>query len=121
MKTRQQSLHDERGQSRVGKEAHAEKADDVGVTEGAHQSTFLHELARRLGNLSLKNGIDGFCGGVDGNGHLVDFAVGSTAKPSSSELYVRENEGSQTRVVAEKSFSHHLRESCARAAAGVIT
>ena len=33
MKTRQQSLHDEGGQSRVGEEGDAQKADDVWVTE----------------------------------------------------------------------------------------
>ena len=36
MKARQQSLHDEGGQLRAGKEGDAQKLDDVPVAEGAH-------------------------------------------------------------------------------------
>ena len=51
MKTRQQSLHDEGGQSRAGEEGDAQKLDDVRVAYGAHQLALSHELGRGLGQL----------------------------------------------------------------------
>ena len=51
MKTRQQSLHDEGGQSRAGEEGDAQKLDDVRVAYSAHESALSHELRRSLGQL----------------------------------------------------------------------
>ena len=50
MKTCQQSLHDEGGQSRAGEEGDAMKLDDVRVAYGAQQFALLHELARGFGH-----------------------------------------------------------------------
>ena len=118
MKARQQSLHDERRQSRALQEAHSKELDDVRVAEGAHQLAFTHELGHCLGNLVvapravdlLQKGVDGFSGGADGYGHLVDSAVGSTAYSSASELHVGEHERPQLRVGSEKSFRHFFFE-----------
>ena len=69
MKTRQQSLHDEGGQSRAGEEGDAQKLDDVRLAYGAHQLALSHELGRGLGQLvrpSMQDGVDCFGGGFHG-------------------------------------------------------
>ena len=106
MKTRQQSLHDEGRQSRVGKEGDAQKLDDVQVAEGAHQLALPHQFARGLGQTSLQHGVDGFGGGGHRESHLVHFAVGPATNVDPSELNVIENERPQPGMVAEKTFSH---------------
>ena len=98
MKTRQQSLHDEGGQSRAGKEGDAQKLDDVRMAEGAHQLALPHELVRCLGLILdrpvalLQEGVDGFGGGGHRESHLVHSAIGPATDPGPSELNVRENE-----------------------------
>ena len=109
MKTRQQSLHDEGGQSRASEEGDAKKPDDVRVAYGAHQLALSHELGRGLGQLarpSLQDGVDGFGGGFHGKGHLLHLAIGPAANGSTSELDVGENERPQLGMVAEKIFLH---------------
>ena len=112
MKTRQQSLHYEGGQSRAGKKCDAEKLDDVRVAECAHQLALPHELARGLGQILdrpvalLQEGVEGFGGGGHRESHLVHSAVGPSADPGSSELNVRENERPQPGMFTEKSHSH---------------
>ena len=105
MKARQQSLHDQRGQSRAGKEAHAQELYDVRVAEGAHQLTFPHKLGRRLVDFVIKNlgavledVVDLFSRGAYRYGHLLHAAVGSSADSSASEPYVGEHERPQFRV-----------------------
>ena len=105
MKTRQQSLHDEGGQSRAGKEGDAQKLDDVRVEECAHQLALTHELTRGLGQTSLQDGVDGFGGG----GHRENYAIGPATNVDPSKLNVRENKRPQPGVVAEKIFSHFYR------------
>ena len=107
MKTRQQSLHDEGGQSRAGKEGDARKLDDVRVAEGAHQLALPHELARGLGQTSLQDGVDGFGGGGHRESNLVHCAIGPATNISPSELNIRENERPQPRMIAEKTFAFH--------------
>ena len=109
MKTRQQSLHDEGGQSRAGEEGDAQKLDDVRVAYGAHQLALSHELGHGLGQLvrpSLQDGVDCFGGGFHGKGHLLHLAIGPAANGSTSELDVGENERPQLGMVAEKTFLH---------------
>ena len=106
MKTRQQSFHDEGGQSRAWKEGDAQKLDDVRVAEGAHELALSHELTRGLGNTSLQDGVDGFGGCGHRESHLVHCAVGPATNVGPSELNVRENERAQSGKVAEKTFGH---------------
>ena len=109
MKTRQQSLHDEGGQSRAGEEGDAQKLDDVRVAYGAHQLALSHELGRGLGQLvrpSMQDGVDCFGGGFHGKGHLLHLAISPAANGSTSELDVGENERPQLGMVAEKIFRH---------------
>ena len=106
MKTCQQSLHDEGGQSRAVKKANAQKLGDVGVAKGAHQLALSHEFARDLGQTSLQDGVDGFGGGGHRESHLVHCAIGPSTDVDPSELNVRENEWPQPWIVAEKAFSH---------------
>ena len=112
MKTRQQSLHDEGGQSRAGKKGDAQKLNDVRVAEGAHQLALPHELVRGLGQILdrpvalLQEGVNGFGGGGHRESHLVHSAIGPSSDPGASELNVRENERPQPGMVAEKTFSH---------------
>ena len=106
MKARQQSLHDEGGKPRSGKESDSQKLDDVLVAEGVHQLTFLHEFGRGLG--FLQEGVDCFCCGSHRNDYLLHFTVGPATYSGTSELDVGENEGPQFRMVAEKIFSHFL-------------
>ena len=114
MKTRQQSLHDEGGQSRAGREGNAQKLDNVRVADCAHQLALPHELARGLGQILdrpvtfLQVGVDGFGGGGHRESHLVHSAIGPAADPGPRELNVRENKRSQPGMVAEKTFSHFL-------------
>ena len=109
MKTRQQSLHDEGGQSRAGEEGDPQKLDDVRVAYGAHQLALSHELGRGLGQLirpSMQDGVDCFGGGFHGKDHLLHLAIGAAANGSTSELDVGENERPQLGMVAEKIFLH---------------
>ena len=109
MKTRQQSLHDEGGQSRAGEEGDAQKLDDVRVAYGAHQLALSHELGRGLGQLvrpSMQDGVDCFGGGFHGKDHLLHLAISPAANCSTSELDVGENERPQLGMVAEKNFLH---------------
>ena len=112
MKAGQQSLHDKRRQTRVGKEAHAQELDDVRVAEGAHQLTFPHKLSYGLGKLvadfvsPLQNVVDGFRGRRHRYGHLLHDAVGPATNSNASTLHVGEQERPQLRVVAKKISSH---------------
>ena len=106
MKTRQQSLHDEGGQSRAGKGGDTQKLDYVWVVEGAHQLALPHELARGFGQTSLQDGVDGFGGGGHRESHLFHCAIGPATNVGPSELNVRENERPQPGMVTEKTFSH---------------
>ena len=45
VQAREESFHDEGGQSRAGKEGDTHEMDDVRVAEAAQQLAFLHELA----------------------------------------------------------------------------
>ena len=109
MKTRQQSLHDEGGQSRAGKEGDAQKLDDVRVEECAHQLALTHELTRGLGQTSLHDGEDGFGGGGHRENYLVNCAIGPATNVDPSKLNVRENKRPQPGVVAGKIFSNFHR------------
>ena len=104
MKARQQSLHDERWQSRARNEGDSKKLYDVRVAESAHQLTFPYELGR--GFSFTQNGVDGFGCGVNTYDHLLNFTVGSTADFSASELDVGESERPQSRMIAKEVFSH---------------
>ena len=106
MKTRQQSLHDEGGQSRAGEEGDAQKLDDVRVAYGAHQLALSHERLGQLVRPSMQDGVDCFGGGFHGKGHLLHLAIGPAANGSTSELDVGENERPQLGMVAEKIFLH---------------
>ena len=115
MKTRQQSLHDEGGQSRAGEEGDAQKLDDVRVAYGAHQLALSHELGHGLGQLVrravvsfLQDGEECFGGGSHGKGHLFNPTVRPTSDSGASELDVGENERPQLGMVAEKIFLHYL-------------
>ena len=98
MKARQQSLHDEGGQSRAGKEGDAQKLDDVRVAEGAHQLTLPHELASGLEQILdssvalLQEGVESFGGGDNRECHLVNSAISPATYDCPSELNARENE-----------------------------
>ena len=98
MKARQQSLHDERWQSRARNEGDTKKLYDVRVAESAHQLTFSYELGR--GFSFTQNGVDGFGCGVNRYDHLLNFTVGSTVDFSASELDVGESERPQSRMIA---------------------
>ena len=97
MKARQQSLHDERWQSRARNEGDTKKLYDVRVAESAHQLTFPYELGR--GFSFTQNGVNRY-------DHLLHFTVGSTANFSASELDVGENERPQPGMIAKEVFSH---------------
>ena len=116
MKTRQQSFHDEGGESRAGEEGDAQELDDVRVAYGAHQLALSHELGRGLGQLVrravvsfLQEGEECFGGGSHGKGHLFDPTVRPTSDSGASELDVGENERPQLGMVAEKIFLHFCR------------
>ena len=112
MKAGQQSLHDKRRQSGVGKEAHAQELDDVRVAEGAHQLTFPHKLGYGLGKLVAdfvspsQNFVDGFSGRRHGYDDLLHDAVGPATNSNASTPHVREQERPQLRIVAKNISSH---------------
>ena len=110
MKTRQQSLHDEGGQSRAGKEGDAHKLDDVRVAEGTHQLALSHELISGSANLgsrdlgAVQEDVMDLLGGADGSGnsHFLHAAVGSSPDPRPSQPHTGENEPLQLGIVAKK-------------------
>ena len=116
MKARQQSLHDQRGQSRAFKEAHAQELHNVRMAEGAHQLTFPHKLGRQFVDFFTRNFgavlediVDLFNDGTYRYRHLLYAAVSSSADSSASEPHVGERERSQHRVVTEKTCCHPLK------------
>ena len=96
MKTRQQSLHDEGGQLRVGEDGDSQKLDDVRVEEGAHQLALLYKanggffdvLLVELG-VVLEEVVHLFHG-ADSSPYLdlIHAAVGSGPYLGASKLYM---------------------------------